>query len=117
MGRDGQWQQEEIFCNEEGYSIKHVPLRDPVIKHVLDCALNCQIPIPPLWERLYDLAVGRPGLRLMTKLFEIKFQIQNYQYDILCSQIVLVAAIDNSSGQSGCFSHRKCALEGLLQCI
>ena len=62
-GNNGEWHQEEIVCNGGEYAIRHVPLTDPLIKDVLECALTCQTPIPPLWERLYDMAVGKLCLK------------------------------------------------------
>ena len=56
--RDGSWTQEEIVIAEGGVLSQQKPLGDPLIEAVLKCALKCQIPAPPLWERLYDMAVG-----------------------------------------------------------
>lgn len=60
-GDDERWLQEEVVISQGKASAELVPLADPLIMSVLECALNSKIPRPPLWERVFDLAIGKIG--------------------------------------------------------
>lgn len=73
--RDGSnWLQEEVVEGEGKLEAQHRPLQDDVIKAVLACALNTKLPTQPLWERLYDMAVGTGIVRILDCLDPPRFR-------------------------------------------
>lgn len=60
------WLQEEVVQDRGKHKTLHVPIQDPLIEAVLASALGCEAAAPPLWERLYDMAVGnRAGSQML----------------------------------------------------